>query len=129
MLETFLPPNRQLATRTRALPANASGMKDIVDGWLVSQMHLAGMNVALIKANGPVATSAITELLFFRPLHEGEDVSCFAEVIRLCDNGLTVNVEAYVYCKIQKGNIKLATGVFKFKAVDKENNPRIIPRH
>jgi acyl-CoA thioesterase YciA len=98
-------------------------MKDIVDGWLVSQMHLAGMNVALIKANGPVATSAITELLFFRPLHEGEDVSCFAEVIRLCDNGLTVN------CKIQKGNIKLATGVFKFKAVDKENNPRIIPRH
>ena len=129
MLETYLPPNRQLSMRKRALPDDGREGMDITDGWLVSQMHLAGMNVALNKAKGPVITSTISELHFFRPLYEGDDISCYGEVTRLCESGLTLNVEAYVYCKIQKHDVKLALGVFKFIAVDKDNNPRIIPRY
>jgi acyl-CoA thioesterase YciA len=81
-METYLPPNRLLSTRAIAMPADTNQNGDIFGGWLVAQMDLAGANVAAVRAKGRVSTIAIDALVFHKPVFVGDEVSCYAEVIR-----------------------------------------------
>ena len=127
-METYLPPNRLLSTRAIAMPADTNPSGDIFGGWLVAQMDLAGGNVASVKTKGRVATVAIDGLVFHKPVFIGDEVSCYAEVIRIGNTSLTLHIEAWVRRALQEEIIKVTEGTFTFVAIDNDHKPREVPR-
>ncbi len=127
-METYLPPNRLLSTRAIAMPADTNPSGDIFGGWLVAQMDLAGGNVASVKTKGRVVTVAIDALVFHKPVFVGDEVSCYAEVIRIGTTSLTLHIEAWVRRALQDEVIKVTDGTFTFVAIGDDHKPREVLR-
>jgi acyl-CoA thioesterase YciA len=125
-METYLPPNRLLSIRAIAMPADTNPSGDIFGGWMVAQMDLAGSNVAAVRAKGRVVTVAIDALSFHKPVYIGDEVSCYAEIIRIGRTSLTVHVEAWVRRALQEEVLKVTEGTFTFVAIDNTYMPRMI---
>src|ERR1044072_2571921 len=85
----------ELALRTIAMPVFANAHGDVFGGWLLSQMDLAGSAVAVRRANGRVVTVAITAMSFQRPVFVGDEVSCYAKIVKVGRTSITVKVEAF----------------------------------
>jgi acyl-CoA thioesterase YciA len=113
-IETYLPPNRQLSLKAVALLNNDNAPITTHCGWLLSQMHMAGSNVAAGKARGTVEVYSINELVFYEPIHDGDEISYYAEVIHMNHNTLTLQVEAWAHRPMQANDIKITEGCFIF---------------
>src|SRR6185295_19576824 len=85
----------ELALRTIAMPVFANANGDIFGGWLLSQIDLARSAVAIRRANGRVVTVAVTAMSFQRPVFVGDEVSCYAKVVKVGRTSITVEVEAF----------------------------------
>ena len=127
-METYLPPNRLLSTRAIAMPSDTNPNGDIFGGWLVSQMDIAGGNIASVKAHGRVVTVAIDGLTFHKPVFIGDEVSCYGEVIRIGNTSLTLHIEAWVRRALGEETVKVTEGTFTFVAIDSERKPREVPK-
>ncbi|MBI1954084.1 MAG: acyl-CoA thioesterase [Proteobacteria bacterium] len=127
-METYLPPNRFLAIRTIAMPADTNPHGDIFGGWLVAQMDMAGANIAAQKAQGRVTTVAIDSLSFHKPVFVGDEVSCYGEIIRLGRSSLTVQVDVWVRRALSQNTLKVTEGTFTYVAIDEEHRPREVPK-
>jgi len=114
----------ELALRTIAMPVFANAHGDIFGGWLLSQMDLAGSAVAIRRANGRVVTVAVTAMSFQRPVFVGDEVSCYAKVVKVGRTSITVEVEAFARRERSGEAIKVTQGVFTYVAVDAESKPR-----
>ncbi len=110
--------------RTIAMPRDTNSRGDIFGGWLVSQMDLAGGEVARKRAGGKVATVAISEIQFYEPVSVGDSVSCFAEVAKVGTTSITVKVETFIENLTSGGEKKVTEGIFIFVALDKNKRPR-----
>ena len=64
------------------MPADTNPAGDIFGGWVMSQMDLAGGNLAALSARGRVATVAVDGMSFRRPVKVGDEVSLYASVTR-----------------------------------------------
>jgi acyl-CoA thioesterase YciA len=101
-------PESELALRAIAMPVFANAHGDIFGGWLLSQMDLAGSAVAVRRANGRVVTVAVTAMSFQRPVFVGDEVSCYAKILKVGRTSITMKVEAFA----RRGfRIKAAAGV------------------
>jgi acyl-CoA thioesterase YciA len=114
----------ELALRTIAMPVFANSHGDIFGGWLLSQMDLAGSAVAVRRANGRVVTVAVTAMSFQRPVFVGDEVSCYANILKVGRTSITVKVEAFARRGRSGEQIKVTEGVFTYVAVDSESKPR-----
>lgn len=84
---------RMLAGRVVAMPADTNGAGDIFGGWLLARADLAGSTVAVQRARGRVATVAVRDFRFLRPVRVGDLVTCWAVLDRIGTTSLTVRVE------------------------------------
>ena len=121
------PPVGEPALRAIAMPADANPFGDIFGGWLLSQMDLAGGTVATRRAKGRTATVAITARSFHRPVLIGDEVSCYAEIVRIGTTSITVKVESWARRGVGEEKIKVTEGIFTYVAVDDERRPRAVP--
>lgn len=126
-METYLPPNRQLSVKAIAMAAQTTTHENTYGGWLVAQMYLAGSNVATKKARGKVTASAIDELIFHGFVLAGDEINCYAEIIRLNHTSLTLHIEAWAHRSSEGQKIKVTEGIFTFIAIDDNYEPRLIP--
>lgn len=129
MAETFIPKNQHLAIRTIAMPRDTNPGGDIFGGWLLSQMDLAGGIVAAIRAEGRTVTVAIDALTFHKPVFVGDEVSCYAEIVKIGRTSITVKVEAWVRRKLTIDVLKVTEGLFTFVAIAEDHTPRVIPKN
>ena len=106
------------------MPVFANAHGDIFGGWLLSQMDLAGSAVAVRRANGRVVTVAVTAMSFRRPVFVGDEVSCYAKILKVGRTSITVKVEAYVRRDRSGKQIQVTEGVFTYVAVDFRNRRR-----
>jgi acyl-CoA thioesterase YciA len=113
----------ELALRTIAMPVFANAHGDIFGGWLLSQMDLAGSAVAIRRANGRVVTVAVTAMSFHRPVFVGDEVSCYAKILKVGRTSLTVQVEAFARRDRSGEAIKVTEGVFTFGELGAEPIP------
>ena len=111
-------PELELALRAIAMPVFANAHGDIFGGWLLSQMDLAGSAVAVRRANGRVVTVAVTAMSFQRPVFVGDEVSCYAKILKVGRTSITVNVEAFARRGRSGKQIQVTEGVFTYVAVD-----------
>ena len=121
------PPALEPALRTIAMPADANANGDIFGGWVLSQMDLAGGSIAVQRARGRVATVAITGMTFHRPVFVGDEVSCYAELLKVGHTSLTVNIQSWVRRGLGNDPIAVTEGVFTYVAVDASGKPRPVP--
>jgi acyl-CoA thioesterase YciA len=115
----------ELALRTIAMPVFANARGDIFGGWLLSQMDLAGSAVAIRRAKGRVVTVAVTAMTFHRPV-VGDEVSCYAKILKVGRTSLTVQIEAFARRDRSGEAVKVTEGVFTYVAVDAESKPRAV---
>ena len=87
------PPDYKPTLCAIAMPMDTNPHGDIFGGWLISQMDLAGSAAATRRAKGRVVTVAITGMNFHRPVFVGDEVACYAEVIKVGHTSLTVKIE------------------------------------
>jgi acyl-CoA thioesterase YciA len=120
-------PGTEPTLRAIAMPADANPQGDIFGGWLLSQMDLAGGAVAMRRAKGRTVTVAITAMTFHRPVFVGDEVTCYAEIVKTGATSITVKIESWVRRGEGSGPIEVTEGVFTYVAVDASRQPRPLP--
>src|SRR5258708_27977386 len=118
------PVSRELALRAIAMPGEANPNGDIFGGWLLAQMDLAGGSVASQRAQGRVATVAITGMTFHMPVFIGDEVSCYAEVKRIGRSSITIRIETWVRRHLSAERVLVTEGIFTYVAIDGGRPPR-----
>jgi acyl-CoA thioesterase YciA len=122
------PPKIEPALRTIAMPGDANPNGDIFGGWLLAQMDLAGGVVAVQRAHGRVATIAIEAMKFHKPVLIGDQVSCYAWILKTGRSSITMKIETWVRRIRGDVHIKVTEGVFTYVAIDTERHPRPLER-
>ncbi|WP_336081578.1 acyl-CoA thioesterase [Thalassospira sp. CH_XMU1448-2] len=123
---TDILPDRQPSVRAVAMPSDTNPSGDIFGGWLMSQMDLAAGTAAARRAKGRTATVFVDTMSFLRPVHVGDEVSFFTEIIHTGRTSLRINVEAWRQTRFAETSDKVTEGVFTFVALDDEGRPRPI---
>jgi acyl-CoA thioesterase YciA len=115
------------ALRAIAMPADANPSGDIFGGWLLAQMDLAGGSAAMQRADGRVATVAITGMTFHQPVFVGDEVSCYATITRVGRSSITIEIESWARRHRGNGRVKVTAGTFTYVAIDADRRPRQVP--
>ena len=105
-------PQIEPALRAIAMPADANPHGDIFGGWLLSQMDLAGGTLATRRAKGRTATVAVTAMTFHRPVFVGDEVTCYAEIIKIGTTSITVKVESWARRGTGEEQVAVTEGIF-----------------
>jgi acyl-CoA thioesterase YciA len=113
--------------RTIAMPADTNPAGDIFGGWLMAYMDLAAGNVASRRARGRVATVAVDGMVFHRPVLVGDEVSMYAQAVKIGRTSITVHVEAWRRSQFTDEAIKVTEATFTLVAIDDQRRPRPVP--
>jgi acyl-CoA thioesterase YciA len=121
------PPTGEPAIRTVAMPADTNPAGDIFGGWLMSQMDLAAGNAAARQAKGRCATVAVESMKFVEPVRVGDEVTVWAELVRVGRTSMSFHVSAWRRARTGIEVSKVTDAMFTFVALDSEGRPRPIP--
>lgn len=121
------PPIEQLTLRMIAMPRDTNPSGDIFGGWLVSIMDMAGGTLAIDKSKGRVVLAAIDKMSFLRPVFVGDEVSCYAHIVKTGATSIQVGVEAWVKRPNDSNIHKVTEGLFTFVGIDESRQPRLLP--
>ncbi len=126
MTEVRLPPDRQPAIRVTTMPKDANPYGDIFGGWLMSQMDMAAGLVAAHHSKGRAATVAVEGMKFHAPVVIGDEVSVYAELVRVGRTSMTIEVEAWRRGRHVDEQCLVTQAKFVFVATDENRQPRPI---
>jgi acyl-CoA thioesterase YciA len=122
-----VPPSGIPAARVVAMPADTNPNGDIFGGWLLSHMDLAGANVAAERAQGRVVTVAIDGMTFRSPVHVGDLVSFYGEILKTGRTSVRVRVEAWARSRWGPPDTLVTVGDFTYVAIDDERRTKPLP--
>jgi acyl-CoA thioesterase YciA len=110
-----------------AMPADANPSGDIFGGWIMSLMDMAGGQVAYQSGGGRVVTVAVDEIVFHVPVAVGDEVSCYAGVVRTGRTSIRTHVE--VWTRRRGGGLpfKVTEGDYTYVLVDQDGRPTPLP--
>lgn len=120
-------PSGKLALQTIAMPADTNASGDIFGGWLMAQMDLAASVAARARANGRVVTVAVEGMSFHRPVHVGDLVTIYAEVVREGRTSMGIDVETWITRSPGEGVLRVTHAHFVFVAVGADGTSRPLP--
>jgi acyl-CoA thioesterase YciA len=127
MADSSVHPQGEPALRAIAMPADTNPAGDIFGGWLLSQMDLAAGTTAHHRARGRVVTVAIEAMTFHKPVHVGDEVSCYTQIQRVGRTSMAIRVETWRRPSHGGAQIKVTEGVFTYVAVGADGRPRPVP--
>jgi len=119
-----LPSGRPLL-RTIAMPADTNPAGDIFGGWIMSQMDIAGGILAREITSSRIVTVAVDSMVFIKPVHVGDVVCCYGQLVRIGTTSITVNLEVWVTPSgttpgVQPAEMQVTKAAFTYVAVDAE---------
>ena len=117
----------QLAIRTLAMPSDTNPNGDIFGGWVISQMDLAGLSIARKVAKGRVTTVAIDKMVFLSPVHVGDFICCYVELVKTGRTSITVLIETFATDELSGCRRHVTEGVFTYVAIDAQGKPTVLP--
>lgn len=131
MIDDFsarLPAGKMPVLRMMPMPSDANVYGDVFGGWIMAQVDIAGSLPATRRANGRVATIAVNSFLFKQPVFVGDLLSFYAEVVKVGNTSVTVNVEVYAERnRLQVDIVKVTEATLTYVATDEQRKPRLIP--
>jgi acyl-CoA thioesterase YciA len=107
-----------------AMPADANPSGDIFGGWIMSLMDMAGGQVAFQYAGGRIVTVAVDEIVFHVPVAVGDEVSCYADVVRTGRTSVRTHVEVWTRRRAGGPRFKVTEGDYTYVLVDQGGRPR-----
>ena len=124
-----IPEGKLPALRVVPMPADSNQNGDIFGGWIMAQVDVAGGTVAGRLARGRVATVAVNSFLFKQPVQIGDVVSFYADVVRVGNTSVTVNVEVYAERRPHDPEVvKVTEATLTYVAIDQQGQPRAFPK-
>lgn len=124
-----LPTDKELVLRVIPLPADVNANGDIFGGWVMAQVDLAGAVLPARLAQGRIATVAVNQFVFKQPVRVGDLLSFYAEIVRIGNTSITVNVEVYAqHLAAQHDVVKVTEATLTYVATDAQGRPRPVPR-
>lgn len=120
--------DRRVTVRTIPQPSDLNVNGNIFGGWVLSQMDLAGADVAARRAGGNVATVAIEGMTFHTPIEVGDVVSIYTEITKVGRSSITVELDVFAERGVERETHKVTEGTYIFVAIDKDNQPRPVDR-
>jgi acyl-CoA thioesterase YciA len=124
-----LPTDKELVLKVIPMPADCNANGDIFGGWVMAQVDLAGSVVPARYVQGRMATVAVNQFIFKQPVRVGDILSFFAEVTRIGNTSITVQVEVYAERYVAQGRyIKVTEASLTYVAIDDAGKPRPIKR-
>ena len=124
-----LPKGKHAALCVVPMPADANHNGDIFGGWIMSQVDIAGGSVGGRVARGRVATVAVNSFVFKQPVQIGDLVSVYADIVRIGNTSVTVNVEVYAERRPSDPKVvKVTEATLTYVAIDPDGQPRQIPK-
>lgn len=123
---TDAPPTGQPAIRVTTMPADANPYGDIFGGWLMSQMDMAAGLVASRHSHGRAVTIAVEGMKFHAPVAVGDEVSVFADLVRVGRTSMTIDVAAWRRARHSEISCLVTQAQFVFVAIDEERRPRAV---
>lgn len=108
----------ELVIQTIAMPADTNANGDIFGGWLLSQMDLGGAVLAYQIAKSRIATRAIHEMVFIKPVKVGDRVACYAQVVHRGCTSVGIEIEAWVFRLCSRQSELVAKGTYTYVSID-----------
>ncbi len=115
--------NKQPALRVYAMPKDANALGDIFGGWIMSQVDVAGSVAASRRADGRVVTVAVNSFEFHQPVYVGDLISCYAEIVKVGNTSITVDVQVYAERNRIEKPVKVTEAVLTYVAIDENRKP------
>jgi acyl-CoA thioesterase YciA len=126
--KTGLPPGKMPELRVMPSPSDANVYGDVFGGWIMAQVDLAGSLPATRRANGRVATIAVNSFLFKHPVFIGDLLSFYADIVKVGNTSITVNVEVYAERnRLQADIVKVTEATLTYVATGEDRKPRQLP--
>ena len=124
-----LPEGKEPVLRMVPMPADANQHGDIFGGWIMAQVDIAGGVLAARHARGRVATVAVNSFVFKQPVFIGDVLSFYAEVVRVGNTSLTINVEVYAQRNPEDIEVvKVTEATLTYVATGADRKPRPVPK-
>jgi acyl-CoA thioesterase YciA len=124
-----LPSDRELVLKVIPMPADCNANGDIFGGWVMAQVDLAGAVIPARYVMGRMATVAVNQFLFKQPVRVGDLLSFFAEVTRIGNTSISVQVEVFAERVGAQGQyVKVTEASLTYVAIDDGGRPRPIPK-
>ena len=121
-------PKGTLTLRTLAMPADANAAGDIFGGWVMAQMDLACGIAGAERAKGRIVTAAVNAMNFEKPMHVGDTLSVYTDIVRVGNTSLHMEVEAWAQRYLTDINEKVTHATFVMVAFDEQGKPTPIPK-
>lgn len=123
-----LPPGKMPELRVMPAPADANVYGDVFGGWIMSQVDIAGSLPATRRANGRVATIAVNSFVFKNPVFVGDLLSFYADIVKVGNTSITVQVEVYAERnRLQADIVKVTEATLTYVATGPDRKPRPVP--
>ena len=124
-----LPTRKTPALRVVPMPADANHNGDIFGGWIMAQVDVAGGIVAGRVARGRVATVSVNSFVFKQPVQIGDVLSLYADVVRIGNTSITINVEVFAERgRAEARIVKVTEATLTYVAIDPKGRPRPVPK-
>jgi acyl-CoA thioesterase YciA len=117
---------RDPVIRVTAMPKDANAYGDIFGGWLMGLMDSGAGLFAARHSKGRAVTIAMDGMVFHKPVKVGDEVSIYAELIRIGRTSMTIATEAWRRERTQETPEKVTEATFTFVAIDDTGRPRAI---
>jgi acyl-CoA thioesterase YciA len=108
------------------MPTHTNPYGGVFGGWIVSQMALGAGSEASRRVRGKAVLVAADELRFKGAPQVGDEVSVYVELFERGRTSLTYSAEAWSRERHGEAETRVASGRFKFVALDENDNPREI---
>jgi len=124
-----LPEGKVPALRVVPMPADSNHNGDIFGGWIMAQVDVAGGIVAGRVARGRVATVAVNSFIFKQPVQIGDVLSLYADVVRIGNTSVTINVEVFAERgRTEAKVVKVTEATLTYVAIDLKGRPRLVQK-
>jgi len=132
-LPTSRNPTGELLLRVVPRPADANLNGDIFGGWVMSQMDMAGGILARKRARSRTVGVSVETMNFIRPIHVGDMVSVYGEIVRVGRTSMTIRLEVYTSPTLpplsgEDESFLVANSAFTFVAIDENRRPHPVDR-
>lgn len=105
------------------LPKDVNLAGDIFGGWMLSQMDLAGASCASRFSRKRIVTVGIEAMSFHEPVFVGDEVSFYADIVRVGRSSITVKIDSYALRRESFDYVKVTEGLFTYVAIDARRQP------
>ena len=123
------PTHRELVLRVVPMPADVNASGDIFGGWVMAQVDIGGSVLPMRIAGGRIATVAVNQFIFKQPVKVGDLLSIYAEIVRVGNTSITVEVEVWAQRLFNQDElVKVTEATLTYVAVDGHGTPRPVPR-